>query len=408
MTRPTSKAGFAAACCAALVIPAITQAGSLGTEGSFGLSAGYQSNPLLLDTHRSSESIAALLDLPLTYTGRRATLSLHPQVRAARTHGDIAPLSDYQYVDANWDYKGERNEFIVDADWKRDSTLYNQFERSELAGDTLRRLDETGSLTWRHQATERTDWQLFSSYDRVLYDADPTHTLSSYSYGQAGMKYEYALSERWKGALEGGATRFELRSQPYRTEATYAQLDLSRDLSERWSMLLSVGVSRLKSTLTVPRLVLVPDNNGVLHIEVRYFDVVSHQGTTNYLVNLQRQFERWKLEMSSSRALQPSGFGALARQDDLSVRATGSWGERLTLSSAIHGARLYDASGRLQLNNRRYYDASFYVAWQCTELWSLQTQVTVYLQHVAPEDSTRTSTAVFLTLTRQLNRKSLN
>ena len=166
--------------------------------------------------------------------------------------------------------------------------------------------------------------------------------------------------------------------------------------------------SRSVSTLTVPRLVLVPDNKGVFHIEVRYFDVVSHQGTTNYLVNLQRQFERWKLEMSSSRALQPSGFGALARQDDLSVRATGSWGERLTLSSAIHGARLYDASGRLQLNNRRYYDASFYVAWQCTELWSLQTQVTVYLQHVAPEDSTRTNTAVFLTLTRQLNRKSLN
>jgi hypothetical protein len=384
-------------------------AGPIGSEGSLGLSAGYQSNPLLLDNVQgSAESLALLLNLPVTYSGSRVTFSLQPSIRAARNHGSVAPLSDYQYVDMNWDDKGERNDLSAAADWRRDSTFYNQYERSVLGGNTLRRLEEIASLAWRHQLTERADFQLHSSYDRVLYDAGPTQTLSSYGYGQAGAKYNYALSERWQAAIEGGVTRFDLRNQPYRTDATYAQLDLSRDLSERWSMLVSVGSSRLKSTVTVQELVLVPDSHGVLHLVLENFEVVSRQSTANYSLNVQRQFERWKLELSGSRALQPSGFGVLARQDDVSVKASGNWRERLTVSGDIHGSRLYDASGRVSLGSRRYYDCSFYADWRWTEHWTLQSQISLYLQRAAPTEPTRSSTALFLTLSRQFGRKSLN
>jgi len=152
-------------------------AGPIGSEASMGVAAGYQSNPLLLESAGgSSEALALLLYLPIRYDGRRVTFSLQPRIRAARTHGSVAPLSDYQYLDSSWDYKGERNELTLDGDWRRDSTLYNQFERSELGGSTLRRLEKTGSLTWRRQLTERGDIQLLTSEDQVDYQANANLT----------------------------------------------------------------------------------------------------------------------------------------------------------------------------------------------------------------------------------------
>jgi hypothetical protein len=386
-------------------------AGPIGSEGSMGLSAGYQSNPLLLsDAGSESETLALLLHLPVAYTGDRVSYSLQPRLRAGATRGAVAPLSDYQYVDSTWDYKGELNEFSVNADWHRDSTLYNQFEQSALAGSTLHRQEEIGALNWRHQLSERSEFEFSGTVDRVRYGAPviPTQTLNSFNYNQAGAKYSHDFTERWQVTAEGGLTGFELADQRYRTDTAYGQLGLTRNLSQRWSLAASVGTAHLKFRQTVERLFVEPDAQGVLHLVLRRINLYSHASTRNYSLTMQRQFQRWRLELSASQALQPSGFGVLATQDDVTVRASGNRTERLSLSAAIHGSKLTDASGRLSLETWRYYDVDFTMSWRWTEHWTVQSQIALYLQRPAPTEPMRSNTALFLTLSRELGRKSLN
>jgi len=384
-------------------------AGPLGVEPTLGLSAGYQSNPLFLaDGRGTSETLALLLHLPVTYSGDRVSFSLQPRFRAGATHGAVAPLADYQYFDSVWDDKGVLNEFTAKAGWHRDSTLYNPFEQSALGGSTLHRQEDTGSLDWRHQLSERSDLELFASEDQVHYGATVTPTLSSFNYGQGGAKFAHDLSERWQLTLEGGVSEFELRDQSYRTEAGYAQLDLSRRLSERWSLLASIGTSSLRFRQTIEEFFLVPDDQGVLHLVLRQVDIHTRGHTGNYSLSLQREFQKWRLEVAASRALQPSGFGALATQDDVTVRLTGNRTERLTLTAAIHGSRLSDSSGRLSLGNRRYYDANVTGDWRWTEHWTLEAQLALYLQRPAPTLAMVRNAAAFLTLTREFGRTSPN
>ena len=398
-----------AVACALAAAAAPLRAGSLGSEPSLGLSAGFQSNPLLdPNSNASAETLALLLNLPVAFNGRRSTFTLSPRLRAGATRGEVAPLSNYQYVDANWDYKGERNELVADAEWHRDSTLYNQYERSVLGGNTLRRLEETGSLTWRHDLSERSTFQLQGAEDRVLYGAEQVQTLTSFNYGQGSAKYGYQLSENWQASLEGGFTRYELRDQSYRTDATYVQFGLARTLSEYWSLSMSAGASALKSRQFIERYVIEQDPQGALHIVLKRFELHSGDHTRSYALSAKRQFEQWELNLSGSRALQPSGFGALATQDDLSLRATGHWSERLTLSGTLHGSRLSDASGRLNLGSRRYYDCDLSANWQWREHWSVEAQAALYMERAAASSPTRSNVLVFLTLTRQFGRQGLN
>jgi hypothetical protein len=236
----------------------------------------------------------------------------------------------------------------------------------------------------------------------------PTQILNSFNYNQAGAKYSRDLSERWQVTAEGGLTSFELTDQSYRTDATYGQLGLTRNLSERWSLLASVGTAHMKFRQTVERLFLEQDAQGVLHLVLRRVDLYSYASTRNYSLTMQRQFQRWRLEFSASQALQPSGFGVLATQDDVTVRATGKRSERLTLGATIHGSKLTDASGRLNLETWRYYDFGFNMDWRWTEHWTLHSQMAVYLQRPAATEPMRTNTVLVLTLSREFGRKSLN
>jgi hypothetical protein len=185
-------------------------------------------------------------------------------------------------------------------------------------------------------------------------------------------------------------------------------MDLTRDLSERWSLLLSAGISHLKFRQTIDELFVETDPQGVPHLVLKKVNIYSRGSTGNYSLRVQRQFERWQLELSASRALQPSGFGTLATQDDVTVRASGNRTERLVLTAAIHGSRLSDSSGRLSLGNRRYYDVNFNADWRWTEHWTLQSQLALYLQRYAPAQPTLSNTAIFVTLYRQFGRRSPN
>src|ERR1017187_2292303 len=182
---------------------------TLSSESSVGVSSDYNSNPFMEPSGaHAAESAAVLANLPATYTSDTQSLDLIPRLRFAETHGDVALLSNYQYLDAVWHVNSERNSFTAIADWHHDSTLYNAFENGALLGRSLRRREEIGNLNWKRELSERSDLQLSGSWDQVAYSQSAQSGLVNFYYGQGLVQYDRALSERWQWTSAIGFGRF--------------------------------------------------------------------------------------------------------------------------------------------------------------------------------------------------------
>ena len=383
-------------------------AGSLGVEGSLGLQAGYNSNPLLLSSGaRSAESLALVLDAPLRYTGNAQIFSLRPRLRYATTSGDVAVLSDYQYLDAGWSGETERNTWDANADWHRDSTLYNQIESSAIPGYNLHRTEEQGSLNWQRALSERNDVSVATSVDRVSYEAQAVPTLSDFRYGNVSLGLDRNLSARARISLTGGFSRYELQDQSYRTDSTYAQLGYTAVLSERWSWSAQVGKSWLKLQQTSLQYVVERLPDGTLVLVQREVQADSSASTSNYALKIQRSYQRWQLELSATRSLQPSGLGALLTQDDFVLKASGDWTERLNLSIAAHETQLSDSLGPLSSVGGPYFYLDFGASWKLTEKWLLQAEISCTRQKLSAETQYVNNVAAFLTVARQFGRQRI-
>ena len=397
--------------CASLALPVWpVVAGTVGSESSIGIESAYNSNPLLLPAAdaRSAESVAILANLPATYTGGASTLELRPRLRLAATHGAQALLSDYHYFDGLWKLTGERNVLAVNADWHRESTLYNKFENSALSGRNVRRTEAIGSADWRRLISERSDTQLRASFDQVRFGQNAANLLYSYDYGQAAAQYDRTLSERLQMTLTAGISRYKLRDYSYQSDNRFVQLGVARALSEHWLLSAQAGYSRLDGRDTVTRYQIVVGPNGNLQVVPVTTVRRSTARTGNYALSLERRAERLTLSLVASRDVTPSGLGALVTQNDLSIGGNFNLTERLSLGATLHGSRLSDALGQLQLADRRFYDADVNASWQWTEHWILQFQAAINRQRLAASIPIQSGNALNLTVSRQFGRVRLN
>jgi hypothetical protein len=401
-------AALTAACGCVLLSPC-APAGSLGSESSIGLQSAYNSNPYLLASNQAegAESLALLVNLPIVYTGDESTFALTPRLRIGDTWGAGALLSDYQYLDGLWKFGNERNVINVTADWHRDSTLYNQYEDVALDGQTVRRLEELGAASWQRQFTERSDAQLQASIDHVDYGPNAAQVLYSYNYGQASAQFDRHLTELWQLSLIGGFGRYKLTDYDFTSDQRFVQMQVSRPLSDRWSISAQAGYSLLNGRQSEVQYVLELGPGGLYLVPVT---VVNHSsaGTGSYAATVERRYERLTLDLAVSQAVEPSGFGALLTQDDLSLKGQFKLTERWDLGATVHGSRLYDSLHRLELSDLHYYNCDLYANWQWTEHWSLQLQTTLTKQKSAPLVPVESATAVYLTLSRQFGRVRLD
>jgi hypothetical protein len=356
-------------------------AASIGSESSIGLAADANSNPYLLTSDaKAAESAAFLLNVPITYNGDENTIDLTPRVRLAETHGDEQLLSNYQYLDADWHFSGDLTTLNASAGWHHDSTLYNVFEDGALKGRTIDRQEDIASLGWQRQLTERSDLQLTGSYDRIHYDAAAEQTLASYDYWQGSIEYDHQLSERWQGSLIGGYGTFELIESNYRSQQEFAQVALSRQLSDRWSLKAQLGYSWVQDRLVQPELYcpvsLIFCYFGIYPYEIVQVTSHSSGNSPNGQVTLERRYQRTTVDVSASRAIEPSGLGALVAQTDLSTTLSYQLSERWQLSARIHGAALANTTSNpvseSEIGNRRYADLDLAGNWQWSEHWALQ------------------------------------
>jgi len=348
--------------------------------------------------------LAVLANLPATYTSDTQSLELEPRLRFAKTHGAAALLSDYQYLDGVWRVISERNTFTASADWHHDSTIYNQFENAALLGRDLRRLEEIASLDWRRALTERSDLHVSGSWDKVNYSRNGATGVQSFSYGQALVQFDHALNDRWQWTNSLGDGRYELLGQNYRSDDRFAQTGLKRTLSERWSLTAQVGYSYLSArgqSYICCQIVLGPQG---YYLQPTPVSLKQSRGAASYTLSIERQSERGVVDLAVSRAIQPSGLGALLTQDDVSLKASISWSPRLSMAATLHGSHISDPLHQLNLGDRRYANFDLSANWFWTEHWTLQMQGSYVLQRVISGGPTPSGVSVYLNLLRQFGR----
>lgn len=388
-----------------LLLASASSAGPFGSESSVGLATGYSSNPFLLSSRaQAAESEAFLLNLPMTYSGSETTIDLIPRLRMAESQGAEALLSNYQYLDGDWRFKDERDTFTATATWHHDSTFYNQFENGFLGGRDLRRMEATASLGWQHQLDERSDVQLAMSGDHVAYSDATAAALTNFDYAQASLQYERNLTERWQWTLDAGYGHYQVLNYGFESDSRFVQTGVNRALAEQWSLAAQIGYSYLSALQRADTPYYFPCvYNNVSSVCVTTLSVQQHYAaaTPSYAVTLEHRGERLVLDLAASRAIEPTGIGALLTQDDVSIKASYPWTARWTVTATLHQMSLSDSLQRLQLGGR-FYDADAGATWQMTEHWTAQMLASFNLQRLNGQQGNNVS--VSINLLRQLGR----
>lgn len=396
-----------------LALSSVALGAALTSESSLGLQVGYNANPNLIPTasqtqSQETESVAVLANLPLTYSTDASTFDLLSLLRFGKTHGAVGLLPDYQHVDGGWQFRGERNRLVAKAGWHHDATFYGPFENAALQGRGLRRTEGSAGLDWKHDLSERSDFTLVASGDKVTYSPTVGTGLADYRYSQGAAQYERLLSERWLWTNTAGFARFEYPDGSYRSDNRFLQISMNRQLSERWTVTAQAGYSDVRSLRKVPQYKLVTGADGVQQLILVLVDVKTSRGSGNFSLGLESKGQRLVLDLSASRAIQPSGLGDLVTQDDVSIQANMPWTERLTLGATVHGVRIADSlNGPRAIGTRSYYNADLSVNWQMSERWTVQLQGSYRAQKYSLQAPLAHGLAVNLSLSRGFGRLRL-
>jgi hypothetical protein len=383
---------------------------SLGSESTVGLAAEYNSNPFLQAEHPpSTESAAFLANIPLTYTFDAQTFDLTPRIRQAESRGASQLLTNYEYLDADWQWKTERSSVSAAADWHRDSTFYDVVENASLHGRTLPRLDETANAGWQYALSERSNLRLGGSYERVGFGRSAGASLADYDYAQGSAQFARNLTERTSWSSSVGVGRYTLRDQPSRNIDRFVQTSLSHDFSELWSGSAQVGYSRVGSESQAILCCEIVPLNGHLALEYVSVHESTAEGISSYALNVQRRSELGTVALAASRMVQPSALGALLTENDITLNASRALSERLTLSGSLRRTQQSDAfQGTGNLANAYFYVGSLGLQWRWTEHWDVALGAIYDNERVSTQTASAKATSVSLTLTRQLGRVRLD
>jgi hypothetical protein len=377
-------------------------AGPWSIEPRLGLTADYETNPDLLEIDpKGEEHVAALVDLPLRYDTDELEVMLRPNGRLSNSQGYSSLASNYAHLDTAAQFTAERDSATVQGEVARDSSLY--YAGSLVNGIGVRRDSVATSADWTHTLTERSQFQMDASWTRVRYDA-PTdfNDVVDYRYWSAGPTWAFSLSERNTLKLLGTYGFYESLSGATQSKSENVQLGFVRQLSEIWTLSTSAGYSR--STNTESSYV---DFYGFI------FPITekSNQDGTVYAATLTRQGERFNFSGGVSRALQPTGFAFLSRQDSFNIATTYVRSERwdFGLSAAwLEALSPQVTSGQAELNTREFSDhylnSQLAANWHWTPQWTISMTFTRVMQRYGPPAVSSASTGISVSFVRRFLR----
>lgn len=362
-------------------------------EPTLGVSGDYATNPSLalrqFDPH-AEEHVAAIFHLPLRYDADGIELLLSPSGRISDSSGYASLASNYVHLDADARFTNDRGSTSIQADLARDSSLYHAGELDNGIG--VRRDTASTSADWTRYLTERSQLQLDASWSHVTYDQPPNATaLTDYRYLSAGPAFSFAASERDTLKVLANFGQYQSLNGLTKSKSENLQLGFVRQLTELWSLSTTAGYSRSTNTQKV---FFGPFFLG---------DLSSNQNGTVYAAVLTRQDEQFSFSGGISRALQPTGFAYLSRQDNVNLNTTYAVTERwdFGLSAEWIRARNPLFIGGLSASNAgeseiRYWNVRLTANWHWTPRWIISMHVTHVTQQygVAPVSAASSGASV--------------
>jgi hypothetical protein len=367
------------------------------TMPRLGVSADFDTNPGLHTADvKSEEHVAALFNVPITYDSDGIECAITPSGRVGNTRGYSSLASNYFHLDALSRFTSDRSSAGLQGQLARDSSLY--FIGGLVNGLGVRRDTEAASGDYIYFTSARSQLQLDASWSRVHFNQPPHATiLVDYRYVTARPTFGFNLSERDTVKLIGNYGRYQSLSGLSHSNSESVQLAFERQLAEHWTLSASGGYSRAANSQTVrvfiPPFFLVPET------------IKSNQNGTVYSAGLTHQGERINLSAGITRALQPSGFAYLVRQDSYTLTTTFVQSERwdYQLNAVFQSQQLPTAGGAV--SSQRYTYVQWTANWHWTPQWALSLHaVRVSNRYAAVSPS---STGVSVDIIRQFLRTDL-
>jgi hypothetical protein len=376
--------------------------GPWSIEPQLGVSADYTSNPLLRQFDvQGEEHVAAIIDAPLRYDTDELEFLLRPNGRITNSQGYSSLASNYAHLDGSGQYTDDRDTASLQGELARDSSLY--FLGGLINRIGVPRNTATTSADWTHALTERCQTALDASWQRVRYDEPADfNALVDYRYWSAGPTLSYAMSERNTLKFLGSYGFYESLNGTTQSTSENLQLGFVRQLTEIWTLSTSAGYSR-----SVNREKLVIDFFGFLFPLTEK----ANQDGTVYTASLTRQGERFNITGTVGRALQPTGFAFLSRQDSYTVNAGYVRSERWDFGLSAQWLKAVNPqvnAGEAQLNaqefDNRYLNVHLTANWHWTPQWTASVTATRITEQYSPPAVSAGSNGVRLDLVRHFLR----
>jgi hypothetical protein len=342
-------------------------AGPWSTQPVVGVAAEYASNPALFSVHGQSEAHAALfLDLPVNFDLDTVHYAVTPRVRYSDTTGYSSVTSNYLHLDASAKFANEIDAATLTGALYQDSSLLYAGEVANGIG--VRRDTASVDANWQHALSERAQFQVDANAVRTRY-AQSVQLGNLVDYSDVGVTpaASYAVSELSTVRILGGVSRYKSLNGSTDSGSTNLQLGWDHHFDELWTVSTTAGYS--KSTNHY-HLVLATIGN-YLVIET----IGSSQNGAVYSANLTRQSETLTATASATRALTPTGFAFLTRQDTVSGQANYNRSERLSFSASVTWANIAEPLVTGGYSTRRFYDGDISANWRWTEQWFVSLHV---------------------------------
>ena len=382
--------------------------GPWSIEPRLGLSTEYTSNPLLEQFGGQSETrAAALIDLPLRYDTDELEFLLRPNGRVTDKSGFSALGSNFEHLDGAVQFSDELDSASLQAELARDSSLYFLGALVDRVG--VARTTASTNADWTHSLTERAQAQLDGSWSRVRYDNSLASgslvnlaNLVDYRYWSAGPTFSYVVSERNTVKLLGSYGVYDSLNGQTDSKSESVQLGFVRQLSEIWSLNTSAGYSKSKNR-----------ENTVIDFFGFLFPITerSTQNGTVYAASLSRQGENFTFIGGASRALQPTGFAFLSRQDSYNLSAGYKRSERWDYGVAATWLKAVNpqvSSGQANFNStestNRFLNVHASLNWHWTPEWVVSVTVSRITQQYGPPTVSAASSGVSIDFIRQFLR----
>lgn len=296
----------------------------------------------------------------------RSTFRLIPRVQATLYPDDEDEETDNYYLRTGWDYRGERSEISLDADYSMRTILGRYFPgtatpedgelgepgRGEVTGRSTGKTDEERfgvAPAVAFELTERTSLALKAGYSDVQFDEEVTDDREDYVdfYGSAALRFQ--LSPTRSLAVIAGGSKYQPEGEPN---------TVSQSLSAEWSNRVS-EISRIYVRAGANR--------------VKSYGAVDDSWSTGFNggAGVQWSFEVTRLFIDFNHYVDPSSFGRVVERDQLRFEVARQFSPKTTVRLAARGIQDGKAGSDDTFEKRKYALTSLDFDWRFTRQFML-------------------------------------